>query len=211
MPPQGFDARESNAARADSPQPQRDDRRAIDVERSALMARAQQGDQEAYRNLLQDIAPYVRSIVARRISNPSDVEDAVQDVLLTVHSVRHTYDPKRPFAPWLATIANRRAIDAVRRVMRVDGRQTSLEPVHETFASPESNIEETASNKDVLAKAIADLPEKQQEAVKLLKIKEMSLKEASAASGMSVASLKIAMHRALKNLRKFVGDESDQA
>ena len=45
----------------------------------------------------------------------------------------------------------------------------------------------------------------------LLKLKEMTLKEAAIASGMSVASLKISMHRALKNLRKIIGDESDQA
>jgi len=29
-------------------------------------------------------------------------EDAVQDVLLAIHEKRHTYDPARPFGPWLA-------------------------------------------------------------------------------------------------------------
>jgi RNA polymerase sigma factor (sigma-70 family) len=194
------------------PLPQREsDRRAKDVERAVLMARAQEGDQDAYRRLLVDITPYIRAIVSRRLSNTSDVEDALQDVLLTVHSVRHTYDPGRPFAPWIATIANRRAIDSVRRNIRSQGRHTSLEPIHETFASSEPNIEESVSNNDVLTKAIAGLPQKQKEAVTLLKLREMSLKEASAMSGMSVASLKISMHRALKSLRKFVGDESDQA
>jgi RNA polymerase sigma-70 factor (ECF subfamily) len=32
-------------------------------------------------------------MAARRFEEPSDAEDAVQDVLLTVHAVRHTYDP----------------------------------------------------------------------------------------------------------------------
>ncbi len=36
------------------------------------------------------------------------ITDAVQDVLLTVHMVRHAYDPSRPFGPWLLAIANRR-------------------------------------------------------------------------------------------------------
>ena len=211
MPPNGIEAPHLKLVSADSPPPRESDRRARDVERAVLMARSQEGDQDAYRRLLQDITPYVRAIVSRRIPNTSDVEDAVQDVLLTVHSIRHTYDPSRPFAPWLATIANRRAIDAVRRIMRVQGRQTSLEPIHETFASTDTNIEESVSNDELLTKAIADLPEKQKEAVTLLKLKEMSLKEASVASGMSVASLKISMHRALKSLRKFIGDESDQA
>ncbi|MBI1285417.1 MAG: sigma-70 family RNA polymerase sigma factor [Thiobacillus sp.] len=175
------------------------------------MAHAQDGDQGAYRRLLQDITPYIRSIAGRRLSEPSDIEDAVQDVLLTVHSIRHTYDPTRPFAPWLATIANRRVVDILRRVMRSRSRHTPLEPMHETFASPETNIEEGVSNADVLAKAIDKLPQSQREAVTLLKLKEMSLNDAAVSSGMSVASLKVAMHRALKNLRKIIGDEGGEA
>jgi RNA polymerase sigma-70 factor (ECF subfamily) len=49
------------------------------------------------------------------------------------------------------------------------------------------------------------LPPGQREAVRLLKLKEMSLKEAAAASGMSIAALKVATHRGLKNLRKIFG------
>ena len=53
------------------------------------------------------------------IFEPSaDVEDVVQDVLMTVHAVRHTYDPKRPFGPWLVAIAHGRIIDQLRRQTR---------------------------------------------------------------------------------------------
>ncbi|MEJ0067409.1 MAG: sigma factor [Pseudomonadota bacterium] len=75
---------------------------------AALMARAQAGDRAAYHRLLTEITPYVRSIAARYHRTREDVEDAVQDVLLSVHTIRHTYDPERPFGPWLATIADRR-------------------------------------------------------------------------------------------------------
>src|SRR6266404_4990198 len=63
---------------------------------SKLMARAQEGDREAYRTLLQEIEPYIRSVSTRCFRQAIDVEDAVQDVLLTVHAIRHTYDPIRP-------------------------------------------------------------------------------------------------------------------
>src|SRR5258708_35732958 len=86
-----------------------------DVDWSILMARAQEGDRAAYHRLLQEITPYLRSLAARRHRDPNDIEDAVQDVLLTVHSIRQTYDPARPFAPWLVAIANRRFIDRLRR------------------------------------------------------------------------------------------------
>src|SRR6516165_7888891 len=86
-----------------------------DVDWSILMARAQEGDGAAYHRLLQEITPYLRSLAARRYRDANDTEDAVQDVLLTIHSIRQTYDPTRPFAPWLVAIANRRFIDRLRR------------------------------------------------------------------------------------------------
>jgi RNA polymerase sigma-70 factor (ECF subfamily) len=65
---------------------------------SQLMARAQDGDRAAYRTLLEDITPYLRALATRCFRDTGDIEDAVQDVLLTVHAVRHAYDPGRPFA-----------------------------------------------------------------------------------------------------------------
>ena len=50
--------------------------------------------------------------------------------------------------------------------------------------------------------ALGSLPESQRQAVRLLKLRELSLKEAAAASGMSVGALKVTMHRALASLRR---------
>src|SRR5207253_195487 len=86
-----------------------------DLDWSICMARAQDGDKEAYRRLLVDIVPYLRKLALRYLRDRADIEDAVQDVLVTVHAVRQTYDPARPFGPWLTAIANRRIVDQVRR------------------------------------------------------------------------------------------------
>jgi RNA polymerase sigma-70 factor (ECF subfamily) len=177
---------------------------------SIYMARAQGGDREAYRRLLEEIAPYLRSLAARRMQNRGDVEDAVQDALLTVHAVRHTYDPTRPFGPWLVAIANRRIVDVLRRRGRVESRETPLDAEHETFAAHEANYHEAASEGRALRDAVESLPPGQREAIRLLKLNEMSLKEAAAVSGMSVAALKVATHRALKNLRKLLGSRNEK-
>ena len=66
---------------------------------SIYMARAQGGDRVAYRRLLEEITPYLRALAVRCLQNQGDVEDVVQDVLMTVHAVRETYDPTRPFGP----------------------------------------------------------------------------------------------------------------
>jgi RNA polymerase sigma factor (sigma-70 family) len=196
----GHSGAESQSSPAGTPK-----RMAHELDWTVFMARAQGGDKDAYRRLLESVAPYLRSLAARRFHGRADIEDAVQDVLLTVHAIRHTYDPDRPFGPWLTAIANRRIVDCLRRHGRSRARETPLEAGHETFAAPEANLQEQASDGRVLREAVAELPPGQRDAVRLLKLEGLSLKEAAAASGMSVAALKVATHRALKNLRKKLG------
>ncbi|MPW23931.1 sigma-70 family RNA polymerase sigma factor [Paraburkholderia sp. CNPSo 3157] len=171
---------------------------------SVLMARAQQGDREAYRRLLQSMTPYLRSLASRHGVRPDAVEDVVQDVLATVHLVRHTYDPGRPFGPWLLTIAMRRIVDTLRHDGRVDARELPLDDEHETLADPTANLMEEATDARMLRETIERLPPGQREAIRMLKLEEMSLKEAAVASGMTVAALKVAVHRGLKGLRKLL-------
>jgi RNA polymerase sigma-70 factor (ECF subfamily) len=178
---------------------------ARELDWSILMARAQAGDSQAYRRLLEEIAPYLRALAARRHRDASDIEDAVQDVLLTLHAIRHTYDPTRRFRPWLVAIANRRIIDRLRRQGRLRSRETVLKPELETFPADQANLSEKALDRRDLAEAIDKLPAGQRQAIRLLKIEEKSLKEAAAISGTTIASLKVATHRAIKSLRKILG------
>ncbi|MGH7072834.1 MAG: sigma-70 family RNA polymerase sigma factor [Stellaceae bacterium] len=168
------------------------------------MAHAQAGDSDAYRRLLSAISPYLRGLAARRHRDPRDIEDVVQDILLTLHAVRHTYDPTRPFGPWLHAIANRRLIDRIRRHARIRWRELPLLTEHETFPADQANLDDELSDRRELGDAIATLPSSQRQAIQLLKLKEMSLNEAAAASGMTVAALKIAAHRGLRSLRKMI-------
>ena len=161
---------------------------------SLLMARAQNGDATAYRRLLGEIAPYLRSLAAKRHRDPQDIEDTVQDILLTIHAVRQTYDPARPFGPWLVAIANRRIVDRLRRQGRQRARETLSDVHQETFEAPEANLGEEMADRRELHAAIESLPAGQKQAIQMLKLKEMSLKEASETSGTSVTALKVATH-----------------
>ncbi|HEY4263842.1 MAG TPA: sigma-70 family RNA polymerase sigma factor [Micropepsaceae bacterium] len=176
---------------------------------AGLMARAQAGDAVSYRRLLIAVTPYLRAIAARSHRERHDVEDSLQDILLTVHAVRHTYDPARPFKPWLAAIARRRIIDRLRGQGRKRARETFLSEEHETFAAPETNLTEAEPDFRALRAAVEQLPEGQRQAITMLKIEEKSLKEASAASGMSIVALKVSTHRAVKNLRKLLDRRRD--
>lgn len=177
---------------------------------SQLMVRAQDGDRQAYHTLLEDLTPYLRSIAGRCFKQARDIEDAVQDVLLTIHMVRHAYDPSRPFGPWLLAIANRRIIDRLRRETRKKTREIELSPQHETFAEHATNLDETISDEMSLSEAIERLPPDQRQAIKMLKLNEMSLKEAATVSGRSISALKVATHRAVKSLRKMLQTKSER-
>lgn len=187
--------------------PAQDSSRAPGAQWSELMARAQDGDRDAYRSLLTQIEPYIRSIAVRYLGSSSDLEDAVQDVLMTVHSIRQTYDPNRPFGPWLVAIAHRRVIDQLRRQTRRRSREIELSTEHETFAAPLAKLPSERSVDLALVGAIDKLPPDQRDAIRMMKLEEMSLKEASRASGRSISALKVATHRAIRNLRKLLKGE----
>ncbi|WP_249780322.1 sigma factor [Bradyrhizobium sp. dw_411] len=78
------------------------------TDRTVLMVRAQNGDSAAYRFLLEEITPYLRSLTAHWSKGGSDGEDILQEILLTLHSVRQTYDPSRSFEQWLVGVARHR-------------------------------------------------------------------------------------------------------
>jgi RNA polymerase sigma-70 factor (ECF subfamily) len=177
-----------------------------DGEWEAWMAAAQAGDTRAYDRLLRAILPMLRSVARRRIQDRHEQEDAVQDALLTIHRLRDTYDPARPIRPWLVAIMDRRAIDRLRRHGRRAGRETPIEEFGETLAGPLANQAEERVQAAQLRAAVAELPESQRTALALAKLQGLPLAEASARSGMSIGALKVATHRAVKALRRRLGD-----
>jgi RNA polymerase sigma-70 factor (ECF subfamily) len=173
-----------------------------------LMAAAQDGDAASYARLLSELVPLLRAIIRRRGIAGDRVEDVVQDTLLTVHRVRHTYDPARPFVPWLAAIATRRSIDARRRQQRVDGWEDMASDVLETFLDPATNSEvEEGERRAHLKAAMSSLPTRQREALELTKLRELSTAEAARISGQSVGAIKVNTHRAIRALRALLGQD----
>jgi len=189
-----------------------DESPAPDEHLARLMARAQQGDSIAYVTLLRAITPRIRQIVRarRRFLAERDVEDVVQEVLMSVHAVRATYDPARPLMPWLSAIVRHRLADAGRRHVRQNAHEISVDDLDVTFQAPPANIrEETFGDPDMLVQAIQALPPGQRQAVELLKLRELSLKEASALTGLSIGALKLATHRAMASLRRTLRGQDE--
>lgn len=165
------------------------------------MKAAQDGDTRAYAQLLTACEPFIRAVGSRRCRDRVLLEDVVQETLLTVHRVRMTYDPRRSFQAWLSAIADRRAIDMMRKRGRIGLREAHDEVAYETFADPQAKDVEAPDAGPVIAALMEGLPERQREALELVKVKEMSLKEAAEVSGQTPGALKVNVHRAIKALR----------
>ena len=172
-------------------------------QRAAWMAAAQAGDRRAYERVLADSVALIRAVARRQGVGADALDDVVQETLLTVHRVRHTYDPARSYDAWLGAIAGRRAIDA----LRSHGRRGRRE-LHDDLALAQHPDRDDASvdaerrqQARRLHEAIAQLPPGQREAVEQLGLREQSLAEAAAHTGRHAGALKVNLHRALKALR----------
>jgi RNA polymerase sigma factor (sigma-70 family) len=172
------------------------------------MAAAQAGDRAAYEALLSDCVGVIASVARRQGVAADRIDDVVQDTLLTVHRARQTYDPTRSFTAWIAVIAERRAVDLLRKTSRHTSREIHAPLAYERHADESVVSVRTALGGEAsrrLGEAVAGLPARQREAVQHLVLQERSLAETAAVTGRSTGSLKVNLHRALRSLRARLG------
>jgi RNA polymerase sigma factor (sigma-70 family) len=166
------------------------------------MRAAMTGDAGAYRQLLVSLAPHVRAVArsrCRSLGAPEDeVEDLVQEVLLTIHLKRGTWDQSRPVGPWVAAITRNRLIDVLRRR---GGRITV--PI-EDFADslPAENPTPELSTRDVDS-LLGQLKPQQREIVQFISLNGSSIRETASRLQMTEGAVRVALHRALKALAVF--------
>ena len=172
--------------------------RARSAQRTRWMECVQRGDREAYRALLTDIASPLLRFLRPRIADPHELEDVYQDTLMALHRARHTYDPSRPFEPWLFSIARHVLVDHFRR----RGVRAAREVLVDVL--PERG-EDDGGEAPRLEKALDRLPAAQREAFEMLKLEGLSVAAAAARAGTTTGALKVRAHRAYKALRILLG------
>ncbi|MEQ1619153.1 MAG: sigma-70 family RNA polymerase sigma factor [Terricaulis sp.] len=178
---------------------------ADETQLQALLLRGLAGEEAAHRAFLTEAAALLRRFFRNRLRGaPEDAEDLVQDTLVALHTKRDTYDPAYPLSAWLYAIARYRLIDHLRRVHR-RGTHSAIDDIDIGDADPEYDASD--ARRDV-ATLLAKLPEKQRAVIRLVKIEEKSVREASEATGYSESDIKISIHRGMKALMRLMGRES---
>ena len=168
------------------------------------MRRAQEGEENAYAELLVMLTAATRSYVRSRVGAPVPwIDDAVQETLVAVHHARHTFDGRRPFAPWFYAIARNRFVDVLRREQRV--RQHEIPGDAPPESGSATNGAERRIDMDVVRQALASLPPRQREVVEALKLDDESVREIAARFGMTMTAVKVTAHRGYRTLRRLLG------
>ena len=165
---------------------------------SALMRLARGGDDEAYRQLLGDVAVWLRGVARRGLVRAGrgveDCEDVVQETLLAMHLKRDSWDETQPLEPWLRAIAHHKLVDHLRRRGFRD--HVDLADLAETLASPQAAEEVSVDARQLLA----SLSERQRGIVVAISIEGLSARDVGQKLGMSEGAVRVALHRALKLL-----------
>jgi RNA polymerase sigma-70 factor, ECF subfamily len=160
-----------------------------------LMECAQDGDREAFRVLFEEIGPVIGRFVRRRMTDQVEAEDICQEALIAIYKSRHTFQPSRPFEPWMFAIVR----NVVNRYFSTSLQHTRWQEA--VAAMPEVADEDRASVGIEMRQAFEQLTPNQLEAVRLTKLSGLTVEEASQATGASVASMKVRVHRAYQTLK----------
>ena len=168
------------------------------------MLRAQQGEEEAYAELLVLLTAATRSYVRSRVGPFVPwIDDAVQETLVAVHQARHTFDVRRPFAPWFYAIARNRFVDVLRREQRLRQHEITGAVWPELARAKDDGISRV--DMDAVQQALASLPARQREVVEAIKLRDESVRDIAARLDMTMTSVKVTAHRGYRTLRRLLG------
>ncbi len=159
------------------------------------------GNQADYAQFLTTITPILKRITARRIP-ASDVEDVAQEILISIHKARHTYDGSRPIMPWIASIAQFRITDNLRKyyTQRQD-KTVDISELEEILP----DVTEDASSNESIDEWLEDVPEQQKRILTLMHVEGYTAKEVGLQMNMNESAVKVAAHRAIKKIRMKFG------
>jgi len=169
------------------------------------MERYAEGEDDAFAELYDCLAPRLERFLRCRVRRRDQVEDLMQQTLLAMHRARGSFIRGAAVLPWAFAIARRLVIDASRRVGRevfLDGQEQAARVAELIAFGDEADqilaAEQLASR---LRDSFISLPESQRLAYELVKIDGLSTADAAAVLGISVGTLKVRTHRAVEALR----------
>jgi len=167
-----------------------------------LMGRYVDGDTLAFEQLYHRISPKLYGYLMRLTRKPERAEDLVQITFAKVHRARAGYLRGAPVVPWILAIGRRSFLDEVRRT------KSRAEDLSSDGRVPEPPPESPLVDLDLaeaLEQALSKLPAAYAEAIQLLKVTGLSVRDAADVLGTTESAVKLRAHRGYTLLRKELG------
>lgn len=173
---------------------------------SVLIQRAQQGDQTAFRLLVERYQQYVYTLALRMLTSPQDAEDAAQEAFLSAWRGLPNFRMESKFSTWLYRLTVNAATDLLRKRSKAEG-QVSMEeePVAAVVADSAPTPEEEAERKErqvVLQQAILELTEDHRTILLLREVEGLDYREIGEALHLSPGTVRSRLARARLELAK---------
>lgn len=166
-----------------------------DLQRMITLSR--EGNKKSYEEFLSYLGKYLEQIIISKLIQKESVFDVVQEVLMAVHKSLPSYEIGRPFYPWLYSVMKYKLADHWRKLEKHQAGEF-IEEGH----SPLGESYDPAILKEVLA-AIDTLSAREQRIFKRTKVLGHSLSDVALEEGVSVANVKVIVHRALKTVKEM--------
>jgi RNA polymerase sigma-70 factor (ECF subfamily) len=163
----------------------------------ALLLRGLDGDARAYRAFLDQLGGHLRGFLRRRLQQPDELEDVLQEVLLAVHNARQTYRAEQPLTVWVQAICRYKLADHYRARGRQPAQTGWPEAADELLAIQDN---EQADARRDLGKLFQQLPPRQRLPIVHVKLEGRSVEETARLTGLSSSAIKVGIHRGLKAL-----------
>lgn len=182
-----------------------------DLSDQQLLSQVVQGNEGAYRQLVERHAAPLHAFVHRLLANAAEAEEVTQETFLRLWKRADTFGGRSTAKTWLFRIAHNLAIDRIRRRREVNlGNDVDMLPASSRSGRAlERNAQATAMARAVAA-GMAQLPDRQRAALSLVHYSEMSSQEASHVLGVSVRALESLVARGRKALRVHLSEFKPQ-
>ena len=185
-------------------------------EESEILRRCLAGDERAYRELIQRYQRQVYSVALRMVRRNEDAEDLTQETFVRMFRALSRYDPTRPFAAWLFTIASRLCIDHIRRrrvspISLTQRERESEEEYEIDVEDPGLKPDEVAAHAEASRRAtdlIDSLPPHYRIVVILRHVQDLSYEEIAEALHLPLGTVKARIHRARALLKARIEGET---
>lgn len=172
-----------------------------------LIKKAQEGDRDSLRALLEEVSPSVRQWALAHTGNPDEASDLCQEVLVLLLKRLSSYRGDARFLTWLFAVTRNQALEEVRRKGRHERKMTRFSAeIGDAYGTPNSGEVRVDRKRlgDLIVAFVHELPQRQREVFQMSDLQGLSSPEIGAILELDAGSVRAALLKARRALRRKI-------